>query len=144
MAGKNESKKELAYLLYMQGIKLEEIRDRCGIGSSRTLNNWIKEGGWKEKRAAKTITRTELITKTLGKINDLLESETFEADKLSKLAALIEKLDRQNSPIVVMDVLMDFGRFLSDRSNLDRDIDLPFLKKVNRYQDMFISQKLNA
>lgn len=144
MAGKNESKKELAYLLYMQGIKLEEIRDRCGIGSSRTLNNWIKEGGWKEKRAAKTITRTELITKTLAKINDLLESETFEADKLSKLAALIEKLDRQNSPIVVMDVLMDFGRFLSDRSNLDRDIDLPFLKKVNRYQDMFISQKLNA
>jgi len=145
MAGRNENKKELAYLLYMQGVTQKEICERVKIGSNKTLNNWIKAGGWKEKRAAKNISRTELINKTLSKINELLdqESESFNADKLSKMAALIEKLDKQDSPIVIMDVLMSFGKFLNQLSNHNKEVDLDFIKKVNHYQDLYITRRLN-
>jgi len=144
MARKSESKKELAYLLYMQNISNVEIMERVGIGSNKTISSWIQAGGWKEKRAAKTISRTELINKTLGKINELLESESFEADKLSKLAALVQNLDRQNSPIVVMDVFMDFGRWLQALSQTNREVTVDLIKKVNHYQDLYITQKLNT
>lgn len=146
-----ESKKELAYLRYMQGMTLKEICERTKIGSSRTINNWIRDGGWKEKRAAKTITRTELINKTLQRINDLLEvtaeengNKEIQADKLSKLATLIEKLDKKNSPILSMDVFMDFAKWLQSLSCTEKEITLDFMKLVNKYQDLYITQKLNT
>lgn len=146
MAGINESKKELAYLLYMQGITQAEICERVKIGSNRTLTAWIKKGGWKEKRAAKSITRTELINKTLLKINELLdkEGEKFNADKLSKLAALIQKLDKQDSPVVIMDVFIEFGKWLHGQSTTDREVGLDFIKKINKYQDLYLLQKING
>ncbi len=146
MSGINESKKELAYLLYMQGITQREICERVKIGSNRTLTAWIKKGGWKEKRAAKNITRTELINKTLLKINDLLDSEgeEFSADKLSKLAALIQKLDKQDSPVVIMDVFIEFGKWLHGQSTADREVGLDFIKKINRYQDLYLLQKISG
>jgi len=145
MVGVNENKKELAYLLYMQGILQKEICERVKIGSNKTLNNWIQSGGWKEKRAARNISRTELINKTLTKINEMLDEETadFNADKLSKMAALIEKLDKQDSPIVIMDVLISFGKFLNKLSNFDKEVDLVFIKKLNKYHDLFITNRLN-
>ncbi len=146
MAGNNESKKELAYLLYMQGITQKEIQERVKIGSNRTLTNWIQQGGWKEKRAAKNISRTELINKTLVKINELLDSEVggMKGDELSKLAAFIKNLDQQDSPVVAMDIFEGFGKFLQHRSHSDKEVDLEFMKKVNKYQDLYITYKLNA
>ncbi|MFK5855385.1 MAG: terminase [Bacteroidota bacterium] len=146
MAGRNENKKELAYLLYMQSVTLKEICERVGIGSNKTLGNWIKDGGWKEKRAAKTISRTELINKTLGKINEMLDkdSDDFSADKLSKMAALIEKLDKQDSPVIIMGVLMEFGKWLHNQSTINKEVSLEFIKMLNKYQDLYITQKLNG
>ena len=121
MAQKNESKKELAFILYMQGITQKEICERVGIGSGKTLISWIRAGSWKEKRAAKTISRTELINKTLQKINDLLESDKdVNADQLSKLAAMVERLDKKDSPVIIMDVFMQFGRWLQNQTLSDR------------------------
>lgn len=147
MSKKNENKKELAFLLYMQGVTIGEIMERCGIGSNRTVNEWIKKGEWKEKRAAKTISRTELVNMTLKAIHDTLENskaEDFPADKLSKLGALLEKLDKQESPVIIMDVFMGFGKFLHNKSQTDKEVDLDFLKKLNKYQDLYITDKLNG
>lgn len=145
MAHINESKKELAYILYMQGITQKEICERVKIGSAITLIKWIRKGNWKEKRAAKTITRTELINKTLKKINDLLESDKdVNADQLSKLAAMIERLDKKDSPVIIMDVFMQFGRWLQNQTYSDKEVDLFFIKKMNKYQDLYVTQKLNA
>ncbi|MDP2723195.1 MAG: terminase [Bacteroidales bacterium] len=145
MAARSENKKELAYLLYLQGITQKEILERVGIGSSRTLTSWIQKGGWKEKVAAKTITRTELINRTLMKINELLAGDgEIEADKLSKLAALVEKLDKQDSPVVIMDVLIAFGQWMQSRASIDPEVSLEFIKKINKYQDLYITNKING
>lgn len=142
----DETKKELAYLLYMSSTPIKEIMERTGIKSNATINKWITSEGWKEKRAAKTVSRTELINKTLSKINDLLDSDNkdFSADQLSKMASLIEKLDKQESPVVIMDVFTEFGKWLQNKSTIDKTVTLDFMKQLNRFQDIFITNKLNA
>lgn len=139
------SKQELAYLLYMSGEQQKDIVERVGT-SSPTLKGWIEKGGWKEKRAASTITRTELINKTLTRISDILEDGNIDvnADKLTKLASLIEKLDKKGSPVLIMDIFIDFGRWLKMQGLADKEVDIEFVKKVTRYQDQFITQKLGA
>ena len=141
-----EEDKTLAFMLYMQYTPQKEIMERVDIKSNRTMTDWIQKGGWKEKRAAKTITRTELINKTLLKISELLDTEgnDFNPDKLSKLAASIERLDKQASPIVIMDVFEGFGKSLQHRANTDKEITVDFIKKVNKYQDLYITEKLNS
>jgi transposase len=140
---KNENKKELAYLLYMQEVTQKEICKRVGIGSSKTLTSWIAKGSWKEKRAAKTITRTELVNKTLERIAEMLEGDAINADQLSKLAAMVERLDKKGSVVAYMEVFTDFGKWLQQLTYTNKDVTLEFLKMVNRYHDIFISQKLN-
>lgn len=140
----SSEKKEHAYLLYMLNTPIGDILKRTGIKSNSTINRWIKEGDWKEKRAAKTISRTELINKTLKKINELLDNpEEFSADQLSKLASLVEKLDKQDSPVVIIDVLMAFGKWLQRQATIDKRITLDFMKLLNSLQDEYISHKLS-
>ncbi len=139
-----EKMKELAYIYYMSGMTYKEIMSRVGIGSNKTLTKWVDEEGWKAKRAAKTISRPELVNKALMKINEKLESNDWSADELSKLAALIEKLDKQDSPVAAMSVFMQFGKYLSTQSTTNKDVDISFIKKVNKYQDAFISNKMNG
>lgn len=139
-------KKELAYLLYMSGTPIKEILDRTAIKSNATINNWIQDEGWNEKRAARTVSRTELVSKTLSKINELLDidAKDFPADQLSKLASLIEKLDKQDSPILIMDVFMEFSKWLQNRSTTDKAVTLEFMKQLNQLQDVYITNKLNS
>lgn len=139
-------KKELAQILYMSGTPIKEILDRTSIKSNTTINNWIQEEGWREKRAAHTVSRTELVNKTLKKINELLDlkADNFPADQLSKMASLIEKLDKQDSPILIMDVLMAFSKWLQNRSTTDKTLTLEFMKTLNRLQDLYITNKLNS
>jgi len=88
-------------LLFMSGVSQKEIMQRVGIGSPVTIQRWIEAGGWREKRAAKTVTRQELITGILQKIADLIDgdSENFNPDQFVKLASAIDRLDKSNSPV---------------------------------------------
>jgi hypothetical protein len=143
-------KKEFAYILYMAGELQKDIAERVEI-SPLTLINWIKDGGWAEKRAAKNITRTEIVNKTLMAISDLLDRASEEkdeeklsglSDKLSKLASTIEKLDKQNSVVDDIETFMNFGHWLQRRVNVDKNLTLDMVKLINKYQDIFISERL--
>ena len=144
MAKKNEARKEMAYLYFMNGMSQKEIMERCGIGSPVTLQRWIEKGGWREKRAAKTITRTELVNGVLEKIANMLEgnNENFNADQLVKLASTIERLDKTNSPVLAMEVFMNFTGWLQQRAATDPELTLDIIKTFNKYQDAYISAKM--
>lgn len=139
-----ESAREIAFMLYMSSVSNKEIADRVGV-SAQSLSKWVADGLWKEKRAAKTITRQELINKTLNQINDLLsdadsmKESSATADKLSKLVAIIEKLDKKNSPVQIMDVFIDFTQWLQKQSLTDRVVTVDLIKTINRYQDNYIT-----
>lgn len=145
----DEAKYEHAFLLFMQGIKQKEICKRVGI-SEPTMSNWSKDGGWREKRAAKTISRQDLVNKLLQKIADLLdESENDEEvkgleDKLSKLGAMVEKLDKQANVVDIIDVFMSFNTWLIARQAIDRTINDEALKLINKMQDVFVNERLTS
>jgi transposase len=133
---------ELAFLLFMAGEQQKDISRRVGV-SEKTICDWIRKGGWKERRAAKTISRGELINKTLEIISDKLAVGNVNADELIKLAKSIEMLDKKSSAVMVIDILIEFGKWIKSQSAFDPEITLDFIKKITRYQDNFITDKLN-
>lgn len=139
----DSNKQELAYILYMGGVLQKEICERITV-TPKTLLKWIEANGWKEKRAAKTITRGELVNKTLIRIHQMLEDKDTEvnADSLSKLATAIEKFDKRDTAVVVMDVFIEFGKWIQSEATHDREIDLDFIKRLTKYQDKYVTQKM--
>lgn len=81
----------------MSGMEQAEIADRVGV-SRVTISKWCVAEGWKETRAAKNITRSELVNKLLLTIDNLITqvNESKDptllgglGDKLAKLSAVI-------------------------------------------------------
>lgn len=147
---RDEGKYEYAWLLFTQQIKQEEIARKVGI-AERTLTRWIAENGWVSKRAAGNVTRDELVNKTLNLIDNLLQKALDEnnndtaklADQLSKLAGAIRNLDKQANVVDIVQVFITFNRWFIGRQTIDKDLTDDIIKTVNRYQDMFISERLS-
>lgn len=147
---RDEAKFEYAWLLYTQSVDNAEIAKKVGI-AERTLIRWVNENDWKKKRAAANVTRDELVNKTLNLINELLEkamnaenkNSAQLADQLSKLAGAIRNLDKQANVVDVIQVFMTFNRWLMTRQSLDPSLTNELIKSVNKYQDLFISERLS-
>ena len=146
-----EQKKSLARSLFMSGMELTEISDKVGV-SRNTLSKWCAACGWKESRAAKNITRPELVNKLLLSIDALLEQTNAVqdpaqmaglADKLAKFAAVIEKLDKKANIIDAIEVFKAFSSWLEFRAQTDPSITLELIKQGNHLQDMFIVESFN-
>lgn len=146
-----EKKKSIAKSLYLAGMSMEEISEKVGV-SRATISKWVNQDGWKELRAAKTITRPELVNKLLKAIDNLIEqvNDSKDAnaiaglgDKLSKLSSVIEKLDKRTSVVDTIDVFMAFSKWMEYRARTDREITPDLLKIFNKYQDAYILEQLN-
>ena len=106
---------------------------------------------WKEARAAKNITRPELVNKLLSTIDQLISSVNDSkdptligslADKLSKLSAVVEKLDKKANVVDAIEVFMAFNRWLQYNSEFDPEITPELIKAINKYQNQFLMQKM--
>ena len=96
-----EDAKNLARILYMQGLTNKEIAQKAKV-SENSVSKWVKDNGWDNLRAAQNVTRTELVNKILRTINDVLDraaqhpdelNSSSLTDQLCKLAATIEKIE---------------------------------------------------
>ena len=147
-----DNKKTTAQILYMNGDTQQMIAERLGVSRASVIR-WCKDGGWAENRAAKNITRPELVNKLLLSINELIDKamedgnpEAFSGmgDKLSKMAATIEKLDKRTSVIDTIEVFIAFGKWMEYRMSHDKEITPELLKTFNKYQDMYINEQLSS
>ena len=147
-----ETKKTLARSLYLSGMELGEIADQVGI-SRQSVSRWCADGGWKEARAAKNISRPELVNKLLLAIDNLIaqvntsgdpEAIGTLADKLSKLSATIEKLDKKANVVDAIEVFMTFNRWIQDRASYDPDITPELVKAINKYQNQFLMEEMST
>lgn len=145
-----EKKKSLARSLYLAGMEQTEIAEKVDV-SRVTVSKWCTSEGWKEARAAKSITRPELVNKLLLTIDTLItqvnasEDPTLIAglgDKLAKLSAVIEKLDKKANVVDAIDVFMAFTKWMEFRAQTDPDITPALLKTINRYQDLYITDQM--
>lgn len=147
-----EKKKSLARTLFLAGMEQTEIADKVGV-SRVTISKWCVADGWKEARAAKNITRPELVNKLLLTIDRLIEQVNASedptmiaglGDKLSKLSSVIEKLDKKANVVDAIEVFMAFSRWLEYRSQTDREITPELIKAINKYQDKYLIESMGA
>ncbi|MBQ3364395.1 MAG: DUF1804 family protein [Muribaculaceae bacterium] len=146
-----ENKKSLGRSLYLSGMELTEIAERLSI-SRQTISKWANTDGWKEARAAKNITRQELVNKLLLTIDRLItsvnESEDPNliaglGDRLAKLSAVIEKLDKKANVVDAIEVFMAFNRWIQDKASNDPEITPALIKAINKYQNEFLMEKMS-
>lgn len=147
--------KEIAYALYMSNISQGEIAEKVNV-SRQSINKWIKDGSWAERRAAKSITRPELANRMLAAIADEIdrlnkkeEGEDEDAkvtagaiDKLSKMAAIVERLDKKASVVDAIEVFIAFGKWVQYRASIDPELTPDLIKAINKYQDLYITELL--
>lgn len=138
-----EQRKDLAHLYYMQGESQKDIAERLGV-SRNTISAWVKDGQWDTRRAAKTVSRSELVKKMLSDINQKLETGDWSADEICKAASAIEKLDKQTNIVTMIEVFSSFNNWLVSRMQIDAELTPELVKVINKYQDLFIGEKLNG
>lgn len=145
-----EKKKELARTLYLSGMGQNEIAEKIDV-SRNTISKWCNAEGWKEARAAKSITRPELVNKLLLTIDTLItqvndsEDPALIAglgDKLAKLSAVIEKLDKKANVVDAIEVFMAFSKWIEYRSTIDPEVTPELIKAINKYQDLYITEQM--
>lgn len=156
MTKKNDkaAQMEFACALYMNNTTQADIAEKVGV-SRQTVNKWINENGWAERRAAKNITRPELANRLLAAIATEIERlnerkgddkdkeiSAGAIDKLSKMAAIVEKLDKKASVVDVIEVFIAFGKWIQYRASIDPELTPELIKAINRYQDLYISELL--
>lgn len=146
-----EEKKEFARVLYMSGEQQNIIAEKVGV-SKQTVNRWVAAGSWDKLRAAQSVTRPEIVNNLLRAINNEVEKLNEEkdaeklagaCDKLSKLAATIEKLDKKANVVDAIEVFIAFGKWLQHRAASDEELTPELIKAINRYQDLYVSEILS-
>ena len=144
-----ERKKTVALQLYLAGSEQKTIADQLAL-TPATVSKWAAQGHWREQRAARTVTRPQLVNKILQAIDDLIEkvlrtedSELMAGvpDKLAKLAATIERLDKKANIVDTIEVFMAFSEF---QAQTDREITPELLAAFNKYQNRYIIEKMNT
>lgn len=147
-----ENKRSLARSLYLSGMEQTEIADKVGI-SRVTISKWCVAEGWKEARAAKSVTRPELVNKLLLTIDKLIEQVNSSedpdliaglGDKLAKLSSVIEKLDKKANVVDAIEVFMAFSKWLEYRSQTDPELTPDLIKAINKYQDKYIIESMGS
>ena len=145
-----EKKKSLARSLFLSGMEQTEIAEKVDV-SRVTISKWCTSEGWKEARAAKNVTRPELVNKLLLTIDTLItqvnssDDPTLIAglgDKLAKLSAVIEKLDKKANVVDAIEVFMAFSKWIEYRSTIDPDVTPELVKAINKYQDLYITEQM--
>ncbi len=139
---RNPEKYEYAYLLYMQKVAQKDICERVGV-SAPTLIKWKDENGWAAKRAANTISIDEIINKTLKKVNDLLEADSFNADAFAKAVAQLKALKGSATVNDVIDCFSIFSAWVVGHRSLYPDsLTDEFIKQLTYWQDQYVQYRL--
>ena len=145
-----EKKKSLARSLFLSGMEQTEIAEKVDV-SRVTISKWCTADGWKEARAAKNVTRPELVNKLLLTIDTLItqvnssDDPTLIAglgDKLAKLSEDHEKLDKKANVVDAIEVFMAFSKWIEYRSTIDPDVTPELVKAINKYQDLYITEQM--
>ena len=131
-------------------MEQNEIAEKVEV-SRVTISKWCNADGWKEARAAKNVTRPELVNKLLLTIDKLItevnESEDPSliaglGDKLAKLSSVIEKLDKKANVVDAIEVFMAFSKWLEYRATIDPTVTPELIKTINKFQDMYLTEQM--
>lgn len=95
--------------------------------------------------------RPELVNKLLLTIDTLITqvNESNDpalvaglGDKLAKLSAVIEKLDKKANVVDVIEVFMAFSKWIEYHSTIDPEVTPELVRAINKYQDLYITEQM--
>lgn len=144
MGRDKDAKKEQAQELYVfTDMAQNEIAEQLGI-TTKTISVWKREGKWEEIKAARTVTKNQIIQNTYLQIASIYKKAkeedrnvtVAETDQLIKLGKLIEAIDKKLSLSVIIQVFKELTGFIMN-------IDVDFAKELNKYQQEFINSRVN-
>ena len=141
MTKETEKKKSLARSLYLSGMEQNEIAEKVEV-SRITISRWVNSEGWKEARAAKNISRPELVNKLLLTIDGMIENVNKSNDPTLVGSSTIEKLDKKANVIDAIEVFMAFNRWIQDQASYDPEITPELIKAINKYQNKFLMERM--
>lgn len=142
----NDSKRILAEKLYTSGNYLQkEVATLVGI-TDKTMGDWVKKYGWKDRRASYTSTRENQIHMLLMQINNIQEQilerdqkERFatskESDQLAKLSTTMKNMEVE---LGISDMISCGIRFI----DYCKTIDFAIGKEVGLMFDGFLNTLL--
>ena len=140
-----KDKQEWAQLLYIaENLTQAEIAEKVGV-SRNTVNTWCKKFKWEELKAGYTITREQQLQRLyiqIAAINKAIADReqkypsSSEADAINKLAAAIDKLERESSLSDIISVTTKFLNWL-------RPVDLTKAKEISGWFDAFIKDTMS-
>ncbi len=139
----NDTKRDICKTLYLAGATITDISQKIGI-SKTSVSKWIEKNGWSELRAAKNITRKELVIKMLNSINEKINSGDWNPDQICKAAAAIERLDKSTNVVTIIEVLTAFSNWLIARVKIDPELTPEMVRIINHYQDVFINESITS
>lgn len=139
----NDNKRDLCKSLYLAGETIADISNKIDV-SRQTISKWVTTNNWAELRAAKSITRKELVMKLLNSINDKINSGDWNPDQICKAAAAIERLDKQTNVVTIIEVFTAFSQWLIARVKIDSELTPEMVKIINHYQDVFINESISS
>lgn len=147
---KDQSKnRELARVLYLSGQTQDQILEKVDV-CRQTLSRWINQGGWKEERTARTITRPQLVNKALMAIGTLLDKTNNDdgaamdsgfCDRLIKTATAIEKLGKRNNPVAKVETVIELEQFTVTNREKYPELTNETLRLFNRIHGDYISHQ---
>ncbi len=141
--GQLNTERELAKFYFFNGETQKAIAEKLGV-SAQTVNRWAKDDNWESLRAAKTITRPEIVNNMLQQLNQRIVNGYLNADEAAKMAKAIKSLDGETNIITVIEVFTAYNKWLISRMQFDEDLTPELVKAMNRYQDLYIAENLNA
>ena len=137
------TERELAKFYFFNGETQKAIAEKIGV-SAQTVNRWAKDDNWESLRAAKTITRTEIVNNMLQQLNQRIVNGDLNADEAAKMAKAIKSLDGETNIITVIEVFTAYNKWLISRMQFDEELTPELVKAMNRYQDLYIAENLNV
>jgi transcriptional regulator with XRE-family HTH domain len=141
-----QKKQELAQLLYTRGgLTQKEIAGKVGV-SEVTMSRWANVGKWELLKTSITATREEQLRRLylqLAEYNTFIETRekgqryptAKEADAMNKIAATIERLERETGAVDILNVSKKFLDWL-------RTFDLPKAQELSDLFDAFLKDNL--
>lgn len=141
-----KQKKEWAKMSYLkEHLTQSEVAERVGV-SKQTLCKWVKTEKWEELKTSVSLTREEQLGnlyRQVAEINKAIaarpDGERFatskEADTINKLAAAIEKMEKETGISDIISVSKGFLDWL-------RKTDIAKAKELSSYFDAYIKDRL--
>jgi transcriptional regulator with XRE-family HTH domain len=138
----NKQKRDWARLLYIkENLTQAEIAERVGA-SKVSVNKWAKSGNWELEKASLTVTRQEQLSRLyqqIAEINRAISNReegkryanSKEADAINKIAAAIDKLERETNLSDIISVSIAFLNWL-------RKHDLTKAQELSACFDLYI------